>query len=132
MRSALTLRAAERPRPHKKIPPTRRGFGHGQTRLGLRQPALPLIVIELDIGHSLVTLSDEDAELLRDVAAAQAGRSAAARDLSLLLNQALSGRRRIALQRAEANTLRHIITADRRLTYLVTIFEQPGSDTQAS
>ena len=89
-------------------------------------------MIELDIGHSVVILSDEDAALVRDVAAAHAGRSAAERDLSLLLNKALSGRGRIALQRAEANTLRQIIMADRRLTHLVTTFDRSPSDTQAS
>ena len=92
----------------------------------------PLIVIELDIGRAVVTLADKDVELLRDIAAAQAGRSAASRDLSLLLNQALTSRRRIALQRGEVNALRQIISADRRLTRLLATFDQPASDTRAS
>ena len=64
------------------------------------------MMIELDISHTVVLLHDEDAELLRDRAAARAGRSAAARDLSLLLNQALTSGRRIALHRGELRALR--------------------------
>jgi hypothetical protein len=106
---------------------------HTHARLRLRHPrGFPLIVIELDIGRAVVTIGDKDAELLRDIAAAQAGRSAASRDLSLLLNQALTSRRRIALQRSEVKALRQIITADRRLNRLVTTFDQAVTDPQAS
>src|SRR5690242_11831125 len=41
---------------------------------------------------------------LRDAAAGMAGRSSAARDLSLLLDRALEGARRVALRRAEVQT----------------------------
>ena len=101
-------------------------------RLGVPPAATVLIVIELDIGRAVVTLADKEVELVRDIAAAQAGRSAASRDLSLLLNQALTSRSRIALQRGEVNALRQIIAADRRLTRLLTTFEQPASVTRAS
>lgn len=119
-----------RVRPRIRLPPREASV---TARLGLDSgtPGTRRIVIELDIGRAVVTLADNDAELLRDIAAAQAGRSAASRDLSLLLNQALSSRRRISLQRAETNTLRQLITADRRLSHLVPTFDQPASDTQA-
>lgn len=61
-------------------------------------------MIALDLPSGIVELRDEDAERLRDAAAAQAGRSSAARDLSLLLDRALR-RERVALRRSELLTL---------------------------
>jgi hypothetical protein len=49
-----------------------------------------------------VVLDRDQAVVLRDAAAAHSGRSSAARDLSLLLDRALSGGQVIALRRAEA------------------------------
>ena len=64
---------------------------------------LPLVV--LDIGGRRVDLGPGEARRLRDAAAACAGRSCAARDLSLLLDRALQGRQVLALRRSEAHTL---------------------------
>ena len=52
----------------------------------VRHPA-PLLV-KLDVIGKLVTLSEREAEELRAAAAAEAGRSSARRDLSLLLDRA--------------------------------------------
>ncbi len=54
---------------------------------------------------TLVTLSEREAEELRDVAAADAGRSTARRDLSLLLARGLRRKSTVALSRAEAREL---------------------------
>jgi hypothetical protein len=79
-------------------------------------------MVELDINGSLVQLSDTDAALLRDAAASQAGRSAAARDLSFLLERALSSRRRVALHRGELRALRNLLASDPNLAHLKTTF----------
>jgi hypothetical protein len=61
--------------------------------------------VVLDIGGRRVDLDRAEAVRLRDAAAAVAGRSSAARDLSLVLDRALSRRSVLALRRAEAQTL---------------------------
>jgi hypothetical protein len=66
-------------------------------------PDPPLVI--LDIAGPRVELDPHAAARLRDVAASCAGRSSAARDLSLLLDRALSRGRVLALRRAEAQTL---------------------------
>jgi hypothetical protein len=53
----------------------------------------------------LITLSEREAEELRAVAAAGAGRSTTRRDLSLLLERGLRTKRAVALSRAEARDL---------------------------
>jgi hypothetical protein len=109
-----------------RLPPRQ---GSATAPLGLQSgAAYSRIVIEVDISRTVVLLRDEDAELLCDRAAARAGRSAAARDLSLLLNQALTSRRRITLQRGELKALRQLLTAHPRLECLLTTFDQPPSD----
>ena len=58
-----------------------------------------------DLPSGQVSLEAHEVELLRDAAAAQAGSSVAARDLSLLLERALHDPRTVALRRAELQTL---------------------------
>lgn len=62
-------------------------------------------MIFLDLPGGRTGLRREDVSLLRDAAAAQAGRSLAARDLSLLLDRALAQGSSVALRRAELQTL---------------------------
>jgi hypothetical protein len=59
----------------------------------------------LDVGGRRVDLDPHEAIQLREAAAACAGRSSAARDLSLLLDRGLHGPQVLALRRAEAQTL---------------------------
>ncbi len=66
-------------------------------------------MIELDIMGKVASIADVDARRLRDAAAAEAGRSAGHRDLSLLLDRALETHRRIALQRGEQRALEAIL-----------------------
>jgi hypothetical protein len=61
--------------------------------------------VVIDIGGRRFDLDPTDAARLRDAAAARAGRSSVARDLSLLLDRALHRRRVLALHRSEAHTL---------------------------
>ena len=61
------------------------------------------VIFDLPNGH--VSFEAHEVELLRDAAAAQAGRSVAARDLSLLLERALHDPRTVAFRRAELHTL---------------------------
>jgi hypothetical protein len=86
-------------------------------------------VVELDVNGALVRVSDKDAALLRDAAAAQAGRSAAARDLSLLVERALSSRRSVALQRGELRALRSLLANDPHLAHLEAAFDPGGEET---
>ena len=62
-----------------------------------------------------MTLSEREAEELRDAAAADAGRSSARRDLSLLLDRGLRTNRTVALSRAEARELAELLTTGRHL-----------------
>jgi hypothetical protein len=66
-------------------------------------------VVKLDVIGKLVTLSEREAEELRAAAAAQAGRSSASRDLSLLLDRGLRTRTTVALSRAEARELAELL-----------------------
>ncbi len=61
--------------------------------------------VVLDVAGRRVELTGSEALLLRDAAAAQAGRSSRARDLSLLLERALTGSNVLALSRGELQTL---------------------------
>jgi hypothetical protein len=73
----------------------------------LRHAALPLV--KLDVLGTLVTLSEREAEELRDVAAADAGRSTTRRDLSLLLARGLRTKTTVALSRAEGRELAELL-----------------------
>jgi hypothetical protein len=75
----------------------------------VRHPA-PLLA-KLDVIGKLLTLSEREAEELRAAAAAEAGRSSARRDLSLLLDRALRTRTTVALNRAEARELAELLTS---------------------
>jgi hypothetical protein len=63
------------------------------------------VVIAFDLPGGRTGLQPEDVRVLRDAAAARAGRSLAARDLSLLLDRALERGSSVALRRAEVQTL---------------------------
>ena len=58
-----------------------------------------------DLPSGQVSFEAGEVERLRDAAAAQAGNSIAARDLSLLLDRALNQPRPVAFRRAELHTL---------------------------
>lgn len=59
-----------------------------------------------------LSIDEDDARRLRDAAAAESGRSAGHRDLSLLLDRALETRRRITVQRAEQRALEAILKTE--------------------
>lgn len=67
--------------------------------------------MKLDVLGTLVTLSEREAEELRDIAAADAGRSTTRRDLSLLLARGLRTETTVALSRAEARELAELLAA---------------------
>jgi hypothetical protein len=69
-------------------------------------------MVELDINGMVFVLSDAETRCLCDAAALQAGRSQAARNLSLLLERGLKQRGRIALQRGERRTIRSLVEND--------------------
>lgn len=66
-------------------------------------------VVKLDVIGELVTLSEREAEELRDVAAAEAGRSTSRRDLSILFERGLRTKTTVALSRAEARELADLL-----------------------
>jgi hypothetical protein len=68
-------------------------------------------LVKLDVIGKLVTLSEREAEELRAAAAAEAGRSSARRDLSLLIERGLRTRSTVALNRAEARELIELLTS---------------------
>jgi hypothetical protein len=68
-------------------------------------------LVRLDVIGKLVTLSEREAEELRAAAGADAGRSSARRDLSLLLDRGLRTRTTVALSRAEARELAELLTS---------------------
>ena len=68
-------------------------------------------MVTLDVIGQLVTLSEREAEELRHAAAADAGRSTARRDLSLLLDRGLRKRTTVVLSRAEARELVELLVA---------------------
>src|SRR6266576_6500227 len=68
------------------------------------------LLVKLDVIGKLVTLSEREAGELRDVAAADAGRSTTRRDLSLLLERGLRTKTTVALSRAEARDLAELLT----------------------
>lgn len=75
----------------------------------VRHPA-PLLV-KLDVIGKVVTLSESEAEELRAAAGAEAGRSSARRDLSLLLDRGLRTLATVALNRAEARELAEFLAS---------------------
>jgi hypothetical protein len=66
----------------------------------------------LALPHGEVELDPDDVVLLRDAAAALAGRSIVARDLSLLLDRALTDDRPVVLRRSELNTLARLAASN--------------------
>ena len=68
-----------------------------------------LAVVTLDVVGQLLTLSEREAEELRRAAAAEAGRSSARRDLSLLLERGLQTHATVVLNRAEARELAELL-----------------------
>ncbi len=68
-------------------------------------------MVTLDVIGQLVTLSEREAEELRHAAAADAGRSTAKRDLSLLLDRGLRTKTTLALSRAEARELAELLAS---------------------
>jgi hypothetical protein len=72
---------------------------------------LASLLVKLDVIGKLVTLSEREAKELRDVAAADAGRSTTRRDLSLLLERGLRTKTTVALSRAEARELAELLTS---------------------
>jgi len=68
-------------------------------------------LVTLDVIGQIVTLSEREAEELRQAAAADAGRSSARRDLSLLLERGLRTKKTVALNRSEARELTELLDA---------------------
>ncbi len=83
-------------------------------------------MIRLDLPGGAIDLAREDVIRLRDAAAAQAGHSSAARDLSLLLSRALEQTRTPALRRAELHTLIQV-AANAGLAELAARLEAAGA-----
>jgi hypothetical protein len=73
----------------------------------VRHGASPLVL--LGVIGKLVTLSEREAEVLRDVAAADAGRSTTRRDLSPFLERGLRTKMTLAPNRAEARELADLL-----------------------
>ena len=63
------------------------------------------MMVKIDLNGELVHLDDAVAAAARDAAAADAARSSARRDLSLILDRALESGTTIALRRAEMREL---------------------------
>jgi hypothetical protein len=68
-------------------------------------------VVRLDLPTGALELDEHVVERLRDAAAEMAGRSSAARDLSLVLDRALTAGGGVALRRAEVQTLMEVAKA---------------------
>ena len=68
-------------------------------------------LVTLDVIGQLVTLSEREAAELYHAAAADAGRSSARRDLSLLLDRGLQTNATVVLNRAEARALAQLLDA---------------------
>jgi hypothetical protein len=78
-------------------------------------------VIEIDIFGHLTSVSTDTLEKLRDRAAAEAGHSNSARDLSLVLDRALRTGATVALHRGETRALLTLLedgTTDPEITAL--------------
>jgi hypothetical protein len=75
-------------------------------------------MVRLDVRGQVVTLEREDAERLRDAAAAAGALSSRRRDLALVLDWALSSERVVALRRAEARELAQLLAEDPALAQL--------------
>jgi hypothetical protein len=77
-------------------------------------------VVEIDIFGQTVSVTAGVAARLRELAAAEAGRSNSARDLSLVLDRALRTGAKVSLQRGEARALSKLLRtpADEELASL--------------
>ena len=69
-------------------------------------------MVKLDVRGQVVSLRREDAERLRDAAAAAGALSSGRRDLALVLDWALSSQRVVALRRSEARELAQLLAED--------------------
>ncbi|TML83314.1 MAG: hypothetical protein E6G08_20235 [Actinobacteria bacterium] len=67
------------------------------------------MTVQLDINGRLISLTRAEAERLRDEATAQAASSSALRDLSLVLDRAIRGKRVVALQHQEQRALARLL-----------------------
>jgi hypothetical protein len=83
-------------------------LGSAALHTGASEESPDLHSVVLDIAGRRVELDPNETVQLRDAAAACAGTSSAARDLSLLLDRALCRRRVLAWRRAEAQTLERL------------------------
>jgi hypothetical protein len=70
-------------------------------------------LVKLDVIGRPVTLSEREAEEVRDAVGADAGRSIARHDLALLLERGLRKRTTVALNRAEARELGELLESSR-------------------
>jgi hypothetical protein len=86
--------------------------------------------VVFDLASGRVSLDADQVGQLRDAAAAQAGRSSAARDLSLLLDRALRDAKPVALRRAELQTLIQIAT-DAHLDEIAAMLANAGNNAAA-
>jgi hypothetical protein len=80
-------------------------LGSAASHVGGSEAASEPCPVVLDIAGRRIEIAPGDATRIRDAAATRAGRSSAARDLSLLLDRALARGQVLALRRAEARTL---------------------------
>jgi hypothetical protein len=83
-----------------------------------------------DLASGQVSLDADQVGQLRDAAAAQAGRSSAARDVSLLLDRALQQAKPVTLRRAELQTLIQIATSA-QLDEIASKLATPGDNAAA-
>ncbi len=84
-------------------------LGSAEDRRAAASGVEPIVqTVVLDLAGTRVDLTSSEAARLRDVAAAEAGRSSRARDLAVLLDRALVLRHTLALRPAERQTLARI------------------------
>jgi hypothetical protein len=109
------------------LAPRRPLFGRGAPaappELKTNLQACSAQLVTLDVIGQPVTLSEREAEELRHAAAADAGRSTARRDLSVLLDRGLRAKTTVVLNRAEARELAELLTADGFSTNLALLRE---------
>lgn len=92
----------------------------------ITEPSLSsrLKLVRVELRGQVIAMSGEQAERLRDVAAAVAGVSAWARDLSLVLDWALATPRTVVLRRGEANEFVRLVRTHRNLQDVSALLSQ--------
>lgn len=87
-------------------------------------------VVEIDIFGQTVSATPGAVARLRELAAAEAGRSNSARDLSLVLDRALRTGAKVSLQRGEARALLKLlrVPADKELASLAQTVQAAAGD----